>query len=79
LQSAYTAYNYLLASSLTCDLDSITTLDDIGLEADGTWTAVEFQKKPTSIAQYGTALIASPQGGGAGAAVLTYWLRSISK
>jgi hypothetical protein len=41
-------------------LDTVTALDDIGLEADGTRATVQLEEKAASVAQDGTHLVATP-------------------
>jgi hypothetical protein len=67
---------YLLATAWTASLDAVAALDDIGFEADGARTAVELQKKPAGIAEDRARLIAPPERGGAGGAVLADGLGS---
>lgn len=59
---------------MTLSFDAIATLDDICLEADGSWFAVKLEKKATGIAQDGAGVIATPQRSGASFAILTYGL-----
>lgn len=40
----------LLLSRLARVLNTVPTLNDIGFQANGPWSAMEFEKKPTSIA-----------------------------
>ena len=63
-------YQYLLTTARPARLDAIPALDDIGLQRDGTRTAVQLQKETTGIAEDGARLIAPPERGGAGGAVL---------
>jgi hypothetical protein len=41
-------------------LDAVATLDDIGLETDGTRTTVQLEEETTSIAQDRAHLVATP-------------------
>jgi hypothetical protein len=53
------------------DLDAIAAFDHIRLERNGPRAAMELEVQATGIAQYGTRLIATPQGRGGCAAILT--------
>jgi hypothetical protein len=65
---------YLLATRAT-GLDAVATLDDIGFEGDGPWTAVQLQKKTAGVAEDRARFIASPQRRGACRAILADRLR----
>ena len=52
-------YAYPLLGSAGC-LDPVPALDDVCLEADGSWTSVKLEKESTSIAEHGAHLVASP-------------------
>jgi hypothetical protein len=67
-------HTYLLARTRPASLHAVAALDDIGLERDGAWPAVQLQKQTAGVAENGARLIASPQGRSACCAVLTYRL-----
>lgn len=58
-------------------LDTIAALDDIGLERNGAWSAVQLEKQAAGIAEDLTSLIASPERGSRGLAVHTCGLLSL--
>jgi hypothetical protein len=51
-------------------LHSIATFDNICLQAYRSWTAMQLQEETAGIAQHGADLVASPERGGAGGAIL---------
>lgn len=54
--------------------DAIATLDHVGLEADWARGSVKLEEKTTGVAQHRAVLVSSPERGGRGRAILTYWL-----
>ena len=60
-------------------LNPIAALDDIGLERDWPWSAVQLQKETAGIAENGARLIATPERGGARRTVLTLRLIVLAK
>jgi hypothetical protein len=62
--------SYLLAASRTARLDAVAALDDVRLERDGPWAAMQLQEEAAGIAQDGAGFIASPQRRGARGTVL---------
>ena len=65
---------YLLASTRPTRLDAVAALDDIGLEGDGSWTAMQLQEQAAGVAEDGAGFIAAPERRGARCAVLAYGL-----
>lgn len=53
---------HLPSSRLCRTLYPISAFDDVRLEADRPWTAVQLQEQTTSIAEHRACLIASPEG-----------------
>lgn len=51
--------------------DTVAALDDIGLERDGAWAAMQLEEQATGIAQDLASLIAPPERGSRGLAVHT--------
>ena len=51
-------------------LDAISRLDHVGLERDGSWTAVEFEEEAAGVAEDGAGLVAAPEGCRRGCAIL---------
>ena len=51
-------------------LDAIARLYHIGLERDGSWTAVEFEEEAARVAEDGAGFVAAPEGCRGGCAVL---------
>jgi hypothetical protein len=52
--------SYLLACARPTGLDAVAALDDIGLERNGAWSAVQLQEEAAGVAQNRARLIASP-------------------
>lgn len=65
----------MFARCLRC-LYTVARLDHVGLEGDGSRTAVQFEEEPAGVAEDGTRLIASPEWGCRCRAILAYRLRS---
>lgn len=61
---------HLLLGALSRGLDAVPALDHIGLEAYRARTAVQLEEQAAGVAQDGANLIAAPERGGAGGAVL---------
>ena len=51
-------------------LDAIARLDHVGLERNGSWASVELEEEAAGIAEDGAGLIATPERGRRGCAVL---------
>jgi hypothetical protein len=66
---------YLAFRGLASSLHPVTTLNNIGLQADRARPPMEFQEEATCIAEDGAQLVSAPQGGGRGAAILAHGLQ----
>lgn len=55
---------YLAFRGLPSSFYPIATLNDIGLETDGSWATVEFQEETACVAENGAQLISAPEGSG---------------
>lgn len=67
-----TAITYLLLHfhARAHGLDAIATLDDVCLERDRTWAAMQLEKQATGIAENSARFIASPERSSGGLTVL---------
>lgn len=65
---------HLLASAGPTRLDAVAALDDIGLEGDGSWAAMQLQEQAAGVAQNGAGFITAPERCSARCAVLAYRL-----
>ena len=66
---------YLPPRAVARALHPIAALDDVCLETDRTRSAVQFEEKATGVAKNRAQIIASPEWGGGGGAVLADGLR----
>lgn len=70
LRSTAATYLLLHFHARAHGLDAIATLDDICLEGDGTWAAMQLEKQATGIAEDCARFIAPPKRSGGGLAIL---------
>lgn len=69
-KTLFRAATHLALGTLTSGLDTVATLDHIGLQAYRTRSAMEFEKETTGIAQNRTEFVPTPKRRGGGAAIL---------
>jgi hypothetical protein len=54
------SHSYLLACARPASLDAVAALDDIRLERNGSWSAVQLQKETAGVAEDGAGFITAP-------------------
>jgi hypothetical protein len=72
------SYLFLLLAVLASSLDTVPTLDHIGLETDGPRPAVQLEKESTGIAEHRSVVVAPPQRRRARGAILADGLKIVS-